>query len=271
MPHVAFRCPDDFWPDEVSIQTCLDCSRTRIFRTCDYNHSLLKLMVEEQDERISPTRLSGCARQIALKRRYPYTIDPKKAYVWVRGTIWHQGIMGSQGQGVLEEQELSRELDGVLVQGRADLLETGLITDWKTVAYIRKDHEVAERHVAQLSVYRWLAEPLGIDAPYGELMYMDMTKPKRVVVKLWDTNKTVTWLRNRIPGLLLAYDQTQDRLPPVLTGKDETWMCRDCPVRSQCETHLGIPLATYQKEHQENDTPTTTTFPPTFETQETIS
>jgi CRISPR/Cas system-associated exonuclease Cas4 (RecB family) len=193
-------------------------------------------MVEEEDERISPTRLSGCPRAVALKRRYPYTTDPKDSYIWVRGTIWHQGIMGTQGEGVTEEHELSRELDGVLVQGRADLLdgELGLITDWKTVAYIRKDHEVAERHVAQLSVYRWLAEPLGIDAPYGELMYLDMTKPKRVVVKLWDTKRTVTWLRERIPLLKLAYDKTSEVLPPVLTGEEVKWMCAKCPMKQIC-------------------------------------
>jgi CRISPR/Cas system-associated exonuclease Cas4 (RecB family) len=222
---------------EVLVRDCLNCSRSRLFRSCDYNYPLLKLMVEEPDERVSPTRLQQCPRQVAIKRRYDYTVDPKSQWAKVRGTLMHIGLGSITGEGDDQgEVELVRELDGVQISGRADLLmpNLGVVTDWKTTAYIRKDHTPRADHIGQLSIYRWLAVARGWDVAYGELMYLDMSRPKRYVVELWDQAKVEAWIRERLPSLQAAYD-VQAPLAPVLEGDDSvTWPCNYCAVQHIC-------------------------------------
>jgi CRISPR/Cas system-associated exonuclease Cas4 (RecB family) len=247
VPHTSFLCPDPVSAElaggiqvgkrhSVAIDACLGCAKSRIARTCDFNHALLRAMVEEQDTRISPTRLGKCPRQVALKRQYSYAVDPYVAFWRVRGTIFHYGFEQLRGEHECAEMELTRELDGISIAGRADVIQPdlGLISDWKTTKYIRKDHAPREDHIGQLSVYAWLARPLGWDCTVGELMYVDMGKPRRLVVDLWPDEQTEAWMRTRLPALQSAYGD-ESRLAPILVGED-AWMCKHCEVAEICAT-----------------------------------
>ncbi len=245
--HEFFICPDKGQElrnedGEIPIQDCLNCSKTRLFRDCHWNHTILKNMVEVSDDRISPTRLAACPRSLALKRRYSYAINPKEAWPKVRGTVFHAGLdQLAEGDREVELSKILQTENGeVTIQGRLDLIDQdlSLITDWKTIAYIRKEHAPPDRHVAQLSIYAWLAEPLYRRIAYGELLYLDMSQTRRYVVELWEAERVELWINSRLPLLLKAYDSNRD-LPPILTENDPNhWMCKNCDVRNLCK---GLP------------------------------
>jgi CRISPR/Cas system-associated exonuclease Cas4 (RecB family) len=226
-------------PDEVPVSVCLLHAKKDLFRDCNWNHALLSMMVEKPDERISATRLMQCPRQIALKRRFEYTLDPAVEYLKVRGTIFHAGLEQLFGEN--NELELERTLPGpepVRIQGRLDRLDGGAVGDWKTKKYINKAFQPLPDHIMQLSVYAWLAEPLMGRVQHGELMYLDMSKPARFVVKLRGVDEVEDWLRERVPVLLAAYDEAAE-LAPALPGRDdkkhpEHWKCKSCPVLQLC-------------------------------------
>lgn len=238
MPHVGFRCPDRrFSPEGVApVAQCLEHARTDLWRGCHWPAVLLQQMVEVPDERISPTRLSLCPRQVALKRRYPYVLDPAVEWLKVRGTLFHAGLAHTAGDG--SELELVREFEGVQVEGRLDYCPEGLswVIDWKTKAYLPADFMPPEAHQAQLSVYGWLLEGKGVTCEYGELVYFDMRKVRRFVVPLWSSAEVEAWLRARIPALKQAYDATAPLALPYGPDDPQAYQCRLCPVQHLCTT-----------------------------------
>lgn len=260
MPHVAFVCPDPEMPPAVGVQDCLSCARTRVDRACPWNHTLLKLMVDRVDDRISPTRLAQCPRQVALKRRYDYALDPAVQFPSARGTIFHKGLELLAGEdGGLTEVELERDFHGTTIQGRLDLVypDLGLLVDYKTVPYIaaggrtKKDGTLSQAttpspdHIAQLSVYAWLCrdglwvnrpDPLRVQWPIAaaEVVFLDMGKSRRVGVQLWDQAQVERYLAQRVPLLQQAYLR-DSLLPPVLDPEDpDFYQCERCPVQDIC-------------------------------------
>src|SRR5581483_1699684 len=98
-----------------------------------------------------------------------------------------------------------------------------------------KDHAPQEHHIGQLSVYRWLAQTKGWDVKWGELMYLDMRRPKRYLVSLWDREVTEEWLRQRVPPLLAAYDEGAPLAAVLPEEAEDSWQCKYCSVAKICK------------------------------------
>jgi CRISPR/Cas system-associated exonuclease Cas4 (RecB family) len=92
-----------------------------------------------------------------------------------------------------------------------------------------------KEHVVQLSIYGWLAAGKGWAVRQGEVIYLDMSKPRREVFELWPHELVEVYLKERIPLLEQAY-QPEAPLPPLLREDDEAyWQCKNCEVRELCE------------------------------------
>lgn len=219
------------------MERCLAHAREDLWRGCHWTAELLALMVETPDERLTPTRLLQCPRQVALKRRYEYTLDPKVEWRKVRGVLMHRGLEAlSDGE---REVTVARTFETYTITGRLDRIEGALIVDWKTRHYTPRDFCPPDEHVLQLSLYGWLLEPrLGAMPSYGELVYLDMREVRRFVVHLRPVAEIEAWLRERIPALLQAYDATTPLAAPYTPEHPEYFRCKQCPVQEICH-HLA--------------------------------
>lgn len=219
MPHVWFRCPDEANPlrDEqgrVEIDPCLDCSIKNWGRGCPWTYPILKLMVVEKERQyMSPTGLQKDPREWMLIHALDYAIDPEKAWARIRGTVMHANLEGDdEGKAELKLQR-SIEIDGVtyVLRGQTDLIHTAgrtlFIRDWKTTdlsSQWRRDKLPKKDHIAQMSVYGWMAGKNeagdGYDVAHGELVYIDMKVAHvRELVRLWSHARVEEYIRERLP------------------------------------------------------------------------
>jgi hypothetical protein len=101
VPHTGFVCPDlrmaSLGPDGsisrvVPIDTCLNCSLTRLDRACPYDYVDLLGRVENYSQSYSPSRMNGCNRQVWLQAHTDYAVDPASQHRKVRGTNMHAAL-----------------------------------------------------------------------------------------------------------------------------------------------------------------------------------
>ena len=101
-------------------------------------------------------------------------------------------------------------------------------------------------HVAQINCYRWLLAkgwpdlPAGVTWPYpngveveaAELLYLDMSEPRRVPIELWSLEDT----ENYILGRLAAMNTLDaDGLPTgAYTEQEDAWQCDYCALQPHC-------------------------------------
>lgn len=187
----------------------------------------------KDDGRLHVTALNACLRQMVLKFTEPYTVHTSKMYPLMRGIAFHEGIANMLKRlnqpHLVVESNVRREIDGVIISGTCDLIDTKnhTITDWKMP--LKAASKVWPAYIAQLNVYAWLAAAehkierilLCPWDPYG-------LKTKEI--DRWPDEKVELYLRSRTSVL------KQKPLPyPEGTGW-EPFHCNNCPVRKQCES-----------------------------------
>ncbi|HEY7060771.1 MAG TPA: PD-(D/E)XK nuclease family protein [Chloroflexota bacterium] len=202
-------------------------------------------MVQEEDTRISATRLANCPRKIALKRRVNYTVDPDSSWKMLRGSIFHKGLEYLEDSEAVREIELERlfffrpDANGVAkevvtIYGRLDLAypDRGVIVDWKSTE--RRPRSPKDSHIAQLSIYAWLARSRDWEFTKGEIVYFTMGAVRRFTVDLWSEADTELYIRDRLPDLLQAYDDAAPLAPVMGSNHPDYFMCARCEVRREC-------------------------------------
>lgn len=148
---------------------------------CGIEPSILQLITRPSLERerdnvvFSPSSISSCHRQSALKTDQDWYIDVKSSYKMVRGTIIHEG-MGHEPAypgvlGAVREKRMSAPINtaygGQLFKGKPDLVVLNSvvdhvahvkIVDYKTRSEIGHDLVSADyRYCIQINMYSWLA------------------------------------------------------------------------------------------------------------------
>lgn len=262
MPQVSFRCPDPLMPNLVSVDECLEHSRTSWARGCSWTHPILKMMVNVERDYMSPTGLQKCPREWFFQHATNYSVDPEKAWPRVRGTAFHANVESSE-EG-LSEVRLQRTIDidgtAYVMRGQVDLIQNvnqPFIRDWKTTDIamsLRLGTLPKADHIEQVSVYAWMlaANELGdsLTVSHGEIVYVDMKKQLRKQFALWDHVSVEGMIRARMPLRsrmlnlgMAAYAQGQGELvppemltelPDVLPVEDR-WRCDYCDVRGACD------------------------------------
>ena len=138
---------------------------------------------------------------------------------------------------VYVEQRSEKELDGMVVTGKYDLVLDGTLNDYKSTSvwtYIYDSN--ADNYTKQGSIYKWL-NPEKITSDYINIQYIftdwSASKarqdpkgypPQRVLTKkypLWSNSETESWIGNKIAAYKRLAEATQDTLPEC--DDDELW------------------------------------------------
>lgn len=244
------KCPDTTKPDVVPYEQCLHCARNRVDRRCPYPSFLIgEIATNEVNlrDRISPTTLHACMRQLALKRAYDYYIDPGHYWVMVRGNTIHKYVSSlPPEEGHIREETQTVEIhlgegikaQTVIMEGTPDeyIPHAGHLLDYKTVKYI--SHFMTDVNdpkfewTAQLSCYRWILAQKGIVINTAEIVLVGPEEIARVPYRMWDLDYTEEYIKDRVAKLLMVY--TMGWIPPVLEPEDQ-WKCIKCESRNSCE------------------------------------
>jgi hypothetical protein len=284
MAHVAFVCPDPaMWSmpgndivKAVPIDTCLNCSLTRIDRACHWDFADLKARIEGgYDEAFSPSRFNGCDRELYLRANNDFSTDPAEQTYRVRGTAAHAALEVDEPR-VVGEARVYRALRGavdhlgrpVVVGVKPDAVYPGLglIADFKTWKYLPRGNvikgqidpqPVKPAVIRQLSVGAWAwADPCGVQyagQSSTELrpLPIPITRAQeslrdgsgkgflRQQVELMDFSKLEDWMRQRV----LELNATRSGVEPGYCDESQRWKCGNCVVRDMC----GIPKEMYVK------------------------
>jgi hypothetical protein len=193
---------------------------------------------------ISPTTLGSCARAWHLKRTTDYWEDIEKSWAKFRGTAIHKLMEGEYNEpdAILEQRRqktITTAIGPVVIEGTPDKVvpSKGLLIDYKSM----NDDKIGKLKpawVQQLSCYRWMLFP-DIPIERAFIQQIAMKNTFRLEIKLWDLEKTESWIRARAPEFarVLSGGVTEDNLPRVLIdGLDSgTYLCWGwCPVGPEC-------------------------------------
>jgi len=139
------------------------------------------------------------------------------------------------------EQRHYRELDGVTISGKFDIVINGQLEDFKSTGvytYVKNTKE--DDYIQQLSIYRWLA-PHIITADFAQINYifMDWQAARAKSEKLYPVNRimsiklplmsldaTEAFIRNKLAQYTMYKDAPEEDIPQCTTK--ELW--RNDPI-----------------------------------------
>lgn len=165
----------------VSMEEHMKCMVDQPGPPCGIEPSVLQMITRpaferaQEEVKFSPSSLSSCHRQEALKTGQDWYVDVKAAYKTVRGTIVHQG-MGEEPAypgilGVVREKRMAAPINTMYGQqvfkGKPDMVALLYmedhtlhikVVDYKTKTEVSHDLVRADdRYVYQVNEYGWLA------------------------------------------------------------------------------------------------------------------
>lgn len=188
---------------------------------------------------ISVTTLIGPVRKYYLTRRhYNEIVEDASERIWVLlGRAIHYILQIQKTHRIVEER-VEKEIDGVIISGKMDILDDAQISDYKVTSvwqYVHNKNGKFE-HAAQLNVGRWLLADIfpNISKLFNHLILRDWSKRMAkqsedmpqipfisIPAELWSAEKTIAYIRERV-ALFVAYkDLSDDDLPPCTP--DECW------------------------------------------------
>lgn len=222
---------------------------------------------------VSPTMLSGCARQMWLRNTEDYFERPEQKWHAYRGTIAHLMMQAAAEYtpGAIVEKRRRRQIvteaGPISIEGTPDLVLPGerLLRDYKTVRKFERppanprttrEWQPKSSWVSQASCYIWLmageheyfdaelaqwqpSAPIPIAAQHIVQIAMEGVYVLPLTPFLWDLETTEAWIRARAPLFASAINgsMTEDALPPVLDPlfDNNAYLCKDwCPVATRC-------------------------------------
>lgn len=191
-------------------------------------------------EEISVTTLISPPRIYCLKKRHwdSLTEDAGDRLWALLGSAVHAVLERAESKNNIVEERLKKEIDGVVISGKMDVMDETEISDYKVTSvwqYIHAPDGKAE-HIAQLNILRWLASDIfpNISRLNNNLILRDWSAGKAksspdfpripfvsVPVPLWDYDHTTAYIRSRVTLFKEADVLADDKLPKCTT--DEMW------------------------------------------------
>ena len=263
----GFLCSDTKKLEEdlrkVSFEACLKCAETTQ-NGCNFTAPFIKKFTEmEERSNISVTSVLGCLRNTYLMRTEEYWADPTNLYWLYRGQLAHKVLEDNPEKDSICEVSFSRELGGIEVTGRPDLIipAKALVRDYKTTKSVPgyRQEKPYSNHIQQLNTYRWIIAGQTIIADDGEkhllpytgmingkeqaipvipeikrmqVIYMDMANVKTCDSPVYDYKRVEEFLSARLPVLKNAMDNK------VLPPKEDSWLCNGyCSVKNYCQKY----------------------------------
>jgi len=199
---------------------------------------------------ITATTLLKPTKQYILEQRHSNELeeDVMDRLASKIGSAIHNSLEQVHIKGELREQRLRHKFAGVEITGKFDLMlptsgNAYKLIDFKTTKTYKWVMKSFDDYIAQLSIYRWLADKNGIkvseDAEIG-FWFKDWEQRKtnwkgypnlplkKKKLKLWSLNKTEEFIKGRLQLIFDNQDKTDDLL-------------LDCKEKELWVTKKGIP------------------------------
>ncbi len=236
MPLRGFRCPHD--PDSwATLDTCTTCpARCAPLQVA---RALWQDEVEDDGYHndpkvISVTQTLGCIRKGFLTAEHEYVEEIAAMLArWV-GTLVHARLEKAAGPDDQVEKTFTIDLgDGFSFSGTVDLIEPGVMADWKYTGRIPM--EPRPSHEAQLRIYRALA---ALDVP-AEVRYISSKEVEQYLIACPNDTKDLDraierglLIKGALMGRIEPKDLPREGLHTAFGTKTE---CDYCPVRVECD------------------------------------
>lgn len=209
-----------------------------------------------ESDKISVTTLISPPRIYFLKKRHWDDISEDTSdCLWrLLGSAVHAILERAESKNHIVEERLEREIDGITVSGKMDIMDEALIEDYKVTSvwqYIFNPEGKPE-HTAQLNVLRWLSDPIfpKVSELRVNMILRDwnarQSKTKKdyppipfvsIKVPVWTLEQTEEYVRERVSLYKFCRDLSDDKLP--MCTDEENWNGRRCesycPVSKFCK------------------------------------
>lgn len=197
-------CPDG---KEVSFEDCLKCNDECF--DIEIREAIFNQEERSREERgglgITASMITGCPREVYLKRKHEYSVNPKKMWWSLRGQLIHKILeTDNRPDGSLKamsEERLSWDCDGIEISGKLDryvlrFAQGGLLKDWKTIGDNGMQYIIykgaKEEHVWQSNIYARILIANNYPVNKIEIAYMSMMD----VIKTGKPAEFMEYLKN---------------------------------------------------------------------------
>jgi len=173
-------------------------------------------------------------RKAVLQYRYDYYLDLAQAWKTLRGTWLHKGFeeVNVGNKAVMREVSLTAEVEGIPIEGTVDLYIPYLqsLYDLKSIGQIW-DVLPYDKHVGQISGYKWLLETNGYEVSQGYLVYVTFSAYRKYKVAWWSETKVLDYIRKAAEVFYAGINKG------VIPGKKQcqSTLCKVCEVREICK------------------------------------
>jgi hypothetical protein len=142
---------------------------------------------------------------VVLEHRRDTYLDPAQLYFAFRGQLFHAILQAAQIEGAICERRFERQVAGITISGQPDVIYPGKkkLVEYKSTRRVPKEDKPYANHAMQVNIYRWLVAPFyQIDSL--EIVYLDMSKVKRVSVPVLESREVVPFVVSRAKVLKQA-------------------------------------------------------------------
>jgi hypothetical protein len=261
MPRIGVVCCVD--GEHMPDSGALDCAAEGY---CHYPYEVVKAMLDDTGREtagISATMLDGCRRSTRLKIEEDYYQSLATMYPGFRGTITHTVFENHPEPGYFYERRFEAYVPGTTqtITGKPD--KVGIIQrrlfDFKSKSEGKLPSEPDEKHIRQLSVYRWLlyhgspqepfrmrangvvrefvpGTPARIEIEEAFLTYLSMAQLRTYKAPLLPYSEVERWL---VEGVRELRDEALPVVPDGYSPYGPNKLCLDwCPLRKACQERM---------------------------------
>lgn len=193
-----------------------------------------------EDSEISVTTINSPVRIYYLKKRHwGELVEDAADRLWtLMGSAVHAVLERAESKNNIVEERLKKEIDGVTISGKMDVLGETEISDYKFTSIWQYVHAKTGKpeHIAQLNILNWLVHDIfpGITKLTDNLFLKDWSAGKAkstpdfppipfvsIPVEVWPMAKTEQYLKERVAMFKAAANLPDNELPECTP--EETW------------------------------------------------
>ena len=209
------------------------------------SQAIQKSIPEKNRSYLRASEIGDCIRKLyfRLSGVIPDPIEPEKVYPYLDiaaeiGNTIHNKILSDKSIYMLTEYSFSYDDLPLSIHGRLDgLTHDGIIVEVKTIDDINRSDIPKKEHIAQLSLYIFLAQKLlpDIEIRGAELKYVSRGKinMKSFPFNLDEMRKVYTLLLNKISKL--SNYLIEHKVPSLKDQFIDKSQCRFCEFKSTCQ------------------------------------
>lgn len=209
--------------------------------TPNYPSALRNLLTRDlhiQTGKYSVTGLIAPPRLMQLRKRHAdeIIIDPADRIWMLFGTLAHAQLEAVAGKNTLAEELLTIDINGITVSGSADVLEDGIIYDYKTTSAYSVKEGIKDEWIKQVSMYATMYRSHGFEVKAGRIVAIlrdwskskakqDASYPQEPIqisdVPLMSNDETLAYMSERVALHEAAEKLADDNLP--ICTPEERW------------------------------------------------